>query len=272
MNYLRDNNDPRLKKYTKPSEGGEFTLNRPTAEEDQAGYDLFPKRTDFLKSVFDEAGAQYTWDDQGDQIVITMPEEVNYIGQPIRLNGHMSSLAQFGFFARPSEEVIRKKNTGGTATPETIILSAESFFLQAEAAVTGGGNAQALYQTGIKEAMKVWGVDDGSIDAFLATEEIAMLNGTNEENLEKIAIQRWIANYTDGYEAWSIVRDSGYPSTLASGVSDYEIYGPGTITAGAYPSRLRYGSGLQTSNPDNYNTAVQRQGPDMQETKLWWAK
>lgn len=272
VNYVRDNNDPRLKKYTKPSEGGEFTLTRPTAEEDQEGYDLFPKRTTFLRSVFDEAGAVYTWDDQGDKILITMPEEVNYIGQPIRLNGHMSSLAQFGFFARPSEEVIRKKNTGGTATPETIILSAESFFLQAEAAVIGGGNAQALYQTGIKEAMKVWGVDDGSIDSFLATEDMAMLNGTNEENLEKIAIQRWVANYTDGYEAWSNVRDLGYPSTLAAGVSDYDIYGPGTITAGAYPSRLRYGSGLQTSNPDNYDDAVQRQGPDMQETKLWWAK
>ena len=275
VNYLRDNNDPRLKKYTKPSEGGEFTLNRPTAEEDQQGHDLFPKRTDFIKSVFDEAGADYTWDDQGDQIIVTMPEEVNYIGQPIRLNGNMHSLAQFGFFARPSEEVIRKKNTGGTATPETIILSAESFFLQAEAKVKGltqEGDAQALYQSGIREAMKIWKVDDGSIDAFLASEDIALLNGTQTENLEKISIQRWIADYTDGYEAWSIVRDSGYPSTLAGGVSDYDIYGPGTITAGAYPSRLRYGSGLQTSNPANYDAAIARQGPDMQETKLWWAK
>lgn len=272
VNYLRDNNDPRLKKYTKPAEGGEFTLNRPSAEEDQEGHDLFPKRTDFIRSIFDEAGADYTWDDQGDKIVVTMPEEVNYIGQPIRLNGNMSSIAQFGFFSRPSEEVIRKKNTGGTATPETIILSAESFFLQAEAAIKGGGSAQALYQTGIKEAMKVWGVDDGSIDAYLATEEMALLNGSMDENLEKIAIQRWIANYTDGYEAWAVVRDSGYPASLAGGVSDYDIYGPGTITAGGYPQRLRYGSGLQTSNPDNYNAAVQRQGEDMQETKLWWSK
>lgn len=274
VNYLRDNNDPRLKKYTKASEGGEFTLNRPTPAEDQAGYDLFPKRTTFIRSVFDEAGATYTWDDQGDKIVITMPEEVNYIGQPIRLNGNMSSIAQFGFFARPSEEVIRRKNTGGTATAETIILSAESFFLQAEAIVKGlsTGDAQTLYQTGIREAMKLWKVDDGSIDAFIANESMALLNGTQAENLEKISIQRWIANYTDGYEAWSIVRDSGYPASLAGGVSDFDIYGPGTITAGAYPSRLRYGSGLQTSNPANYDAAIARQGADMQETKLWWAK
>lgn len=274
VNYLRDNNDPRLKKYTQPSAGGEFTLNRPDPAEDQEGYDLFPKRTAFIRSVFDEAGAQYTWDDQGDMIVVTMPEDVNYIGQPVRLNGEMYSLAQYGFFCRPSELVIRKKNTGGDATPETVLLSAESFFLQAEAIVKGfdTGDAQTLYQSGIREAMKVWGVDDGSIDAYLANEDMALLNGTQDENLEKIAIQRWIADYTDGYEAWSIVRDTGYPSSLAAGVSDYDIYGPGNITAGGYPQRLRYGSGLQSSNPDNYIAAIQRQGPDMQETKLWWAK
>ncbi|WP_186757108.1 SusD/RagB family nutrient-binding outer membrane lipoprotein [Echinicola salinicaeni] len=274
VNYLRDNNDPRLDKYVKPSLGGEFTLNRPAADEDQEGYDLFPKRTAFIKSIFDEAGAEYTWDDQGDKILITMPEETNYIGQPVRLSGQMSSLAQFGFFARPSELVISQKNAGGEATPETIILSAESFFLQAEAIVKGmaTGDATSMYQMGIKEAMRVWGVDDGSIDAFLSTESMAMLDGTKEENLEKIAIQRWIASYTDGYEAWAIVRDTGYPSSLAEGVSDYDIYGPGNITAGGYPQRLRYGSGLQTSNPDNYQAAVASQGPDLQETKLWWAK
>ena len=29
---------------------------------------------------------------------------------------------------------------------------------------------------------------------------MAQLNGTDEENLEKIAIQRWIVSYTDGFE------------------------------------------------------------------------
>jgi hypothetical protein len=274
VNHLRDNNDPRLKKYTKPSEGGEFKLNRPSADEDQEGHSLFPKRTAFIKSIFDEANAEYTWTEYADSVIVTMPEEENYIGQPIRLNGQMNSYAQFGFFCRPSEDVIRQKNTGGTATPETVLLSADAFFLHAEAIVKGftTGDAQEHYQKGIAEAMRVWGVDDGSIEAFLATEDMALLNGTSEENLEKISVQRWIANYTDGYEAWSIVRDSGYPKSLAEGVSDYDIYGPGTITAGGYPQRLRYGSGLQASNPDNYNAAISRQGADMQETKLWWAK
>ncbi|WP_200975056.1 SusD/RagB family nutrient-binding outer membrane lipoprotein [Echinicola sp. 20G] len=274
VDYLRDNNDPRLDQYVKPAAGGEFTLIRPTASEDQEGYDLFPKRTNFLKTLFDESGAEYTWDDQGSQIVVSMPENTNYIGQPVRLSGEMSSLLQFGFFCSPSDLVIQQKNQGGASTPETVLLSGESYLLQAEAVLKGlsSGDAQDLYQMGIKEAMRVWGVDDASIDAFLATEAIAQLDGTTDENLEKVYIQRWIAHYTDGYEAWAIVRDSGYPATLAAGVSDYELYGPGTITAGGYPQRLRYGSSLQASNPNNYNDAISNQGPDMQGTKLWWAK
>ncbi|GGZ21249.1 hypothetical protein GCM10007049_12370 [Echinicola pacifica] len=274
VNYLRDNNDPRLEKYTKPSQGGTFTLFRPAQAEDPEGYQLFPKRTAFLKSIFDEAGAEYTWLDNGSEVIVTMPEETNNIGQPVRLSSEMKPLVQFGFFSRPSELVIAQKNSGDAATPETVILSSESLFMQAEAILKGygTGNAQALYQAGISEAMKLWGVDDASISTYLSSEDMALLNGTSEENLEKIAIQRWIAHYTDGYEAWSIVRDTGYPASLAAGVTDYDLYGPGTIAAGAYPQRMRYGSGVQTSNPDNYNQATSTQGADLQETKLWWSK
>ena len=275
VNYLRDNNDPRLKLYTKPSQGGDFTLTRPDEVDDPDGFALFPKRAAFIKSVFDEANADYDWDDQGSVINITMPEDENYIGQPVRLNGPMASFAKYGFFSRPSEEVIRKKNTGGTATPETVLLSAESFFLQAQAAVMGigSGDAQALYEKGIKEAMKIWGIDDGSIETYIATEAMATLTGgTQAEMLEKIAVQRWIANYTDGFEAWAITRKTGYPSTLAGGVSDFDIYGPGTIAVGGYPQRMRYGSGAQAANPANFDAAIARQGADLQQTKLWFAK
>jgi hypothetical protein len=273
VNYLRDNNDPRLKAYLRPSQGGSYTLTRPDQTADPDGYDKFPYRTTFLKSVFDEAGADYTWVDLGTEINITMPEDFNYIGQPIRMNGDIKAFLKYGFFCRPSEEVIRKKNTGGTATSETVLLSAESFFLQAQAAEMGIGSgvAQTLYQLGISEAMKVWGVDDGSISTYLA-EPIAQLTGTPAENLEKIAIQRWLAAYTDGYEAWAIVRKTGFPSTLAAGVSDYDLYDPGTIALGGYPQRMRYGSGAQAANPTNFDAAIARQGPDLQETKLWFAK
>ncbi|WKN45090.1 SusD/RagB family nutrient-binding outer membrane lipoprotein [Tunicatimonas pelagia] len=278
VNFLRDNNDPRLEKYTQPALGGTATLQRPSATDNAAGHDLFPKRVAFIREVLDEAGATYTWTEgetEGNQtITVTMPEGENYVGQPVRLNGQMSGLAQYGFFCLPSEAVIQRKNRGGSAKPETVLLSAESFFLQAEAAVRGlvSGDAQALYQTGIREAMRLWEVNDGSIEEYLATQDMGMLNGTTEENLQKIAMQRWAAHYTDGYEAWAIVRDTGYPASLANGVDDYEIYDPGTIEQGRYPQRLRYGSNLQTFNPSGFAEAISRQGENVQGTTLWWAE
>ena len=94
---------------------------------------------------------------------------------------------------------------------------------------------------------------------------------TAEENLEKIAIQRWIAAYTDGFEAWAIVRDTGYPAELAAGVSDYDIYSAGTLN-GKYPQRMRYGNNEYNTNGAQLDKALQQQGADEQATTLWWAK
>ena len=100
---------------------------------------------------------------------------------------------------------------------------------------------------------------------------MALLNGTTDENLEKIATQRWIAAYTDGFEAWAVVRKTGYPASLADGVDDGDIFGKGDIN-GAYPTRMRYGNGAYSTNGDNLNVAIGRQGSDLMDTKLWWAK
>ena len=100
---------------------------------------------------------------------------------------------------------------------------------------------------------------------------MAKLNGTEDQNLEKIATQRWLANYTNGFEAWAIVRDTGYPSSLYSGVSDPDIFELGDLN-GAYPQRMRYGSGTYNTNGENTQKANSVQGDDVQGTKLWWAK
>lgn len=152
------------------------------------------------------------------------------------------------------------------------MTSAEAYFLQAEAAVRGlgGGDAQALFASGIKEAMKLWGVSDGAADSYIANQEVADIStGSQEEKLEKIANQRWLADYTDGFEAWAVVRKTGYPRELAVGVSDQDIFALGTLN-GKYPQRMRYGSGAQENS--NFSAVQGIQGPDMQGTQLWFAK
>ena len=118
--------------------------------------------------------------------------------------------------------------------------------------------------------MKLWSVSDGDAENYISSQDAANISaGTMEEKLEKIATQRWLVSYTDGFEAWAVVRDTGYPTELAQGVSNSIIYELGTLS-GDYPQRMRYGSGAQ-SNP-NYGQAVSTQGADVQATKLWYAK
>lgn len=269
IDVLRNNNDPRLKVYAQPAAGGTVKLTKPEGIE----ADYHDKRVDFILGVLDNAGVEYTRTDSvnGD-VTVTMPKDAYYVGQPTRLNGKINPYVAYEFFSTPAEEIIMAKNDGDIRA-ELVMSTAEAYFLQAEAAVRGlgAGDANALYQEGIRQAMLLWNVSDADISTYISTEAYATLSGTDEENLEKIATQRWIAAYTDGFEAWAIVRDMGYPLELANGVSDIDIYGLGDIN-GKYPQRMRYGTAAANNNGTNYANAVSQQGEDTQATTLWWAK
>lgn len=269
VDHLRNNNDPRLSKYCVPAIGGTVVLTRPAED---PGKSLFDKHVDFVLQALTDAGVEFTRTDEADMVTVVMPEGTEYVGQPVRMGSDIYSYIRNEFFSEPAPEIIAKKNSGTTMWDEIIMTTAESYFLRAEAALKGfDGDAEALYQEGLRYAMKLWGVTDGEIETFLTTEDMALLNGTTEENLEKISIQRWIAAYTDGFEAWAIARKSGYPSELTVTRTDPEIYGLGDLN-GVYPQRLRYGSNFQTQDGENYGIVTGRQGADRQDTKLWWAK
>lgn len=270
IDYLRDNNDPRLSKYARPIDGGDVTFTKPASG---SGATNFDKYVNFILGELDNAGVVYSRVDGANEVSISITPGNYYVGQPTRLNGDIYSQVKEALFSRPADIVINPKNQGKQIFPEIVSTAAEGNFLKAEAVVKGfgSGNAQALYQEGLRQAMKMWGVSDGEISTFLASEDMALLNGTTAQNLEKIAVQRWIATYTDGFEAWAIVRDTGYPTALAQGVSDFDIYASGDLN-GAYPQRMRYGSAVYNTNEANAQAANGTQGPDAQGTKLWWAK
>ena len=276
IDYLRDNNDPRLAMYAQPIDGGEVVFTEPVEGE---GVALFDKHVDFILEQLDNAGASYTRTDGTNEdglatVTIDVATDTPYyVGQPSRLNGLIYTHVKEALFSRPAELIINAKNQGKDIFPEIVFTAAEGNFLQAEAIVKGlaAGDAQTLYQEGIRQAMMIWGVDTADIETFISTEEMALLNGTADENLEKISIQRWIAAFTDGSEAWAIVRDSGYPAELAQGVSDYDLYSAGTLN-GAYPQRMRYGSAAYNTNGENTQAAVSAQGADVQGTILWFAQ
>ena len=280
---LRANNDPRLTKMARPIEGAgkTFTLTKPASGPNVA---LYPTHTAFVVNHLKDSGVDVTeGTDASGNVTITLGAGPYYVGQPVRTNGKVKPFLFADLWSRPSEYIVEKKNNNAPIAPQIIHTAAESHFLLAQATVLGvlSGNAETHYQNGIRHSMRMWGVTDAAAATYIANEAMAKLDGTTEQKLEKIATQRWVAYYTEGFEAWAVVRDTGYPVVYknANGtgynttntVSDTDVFELGNLD-GAYPQRMRYGSGAYNKNGANTEAANAAQGADKQSTKLWWAK
>ena len=103
--------------------------------------------------------------------------------------------------------------------PVRLLTNFQRAFILAEAALTLGtpGNPQALYTEGITASMRLAGVSDAQITAYLtANPNVATLSGTNQEKLNQIITQKWIAWTGNGLEAWNDWRRTGYPRLAVS--------------------------------------------------------
>jgi hypothetical protein len=273
INILKGDNDPRLAIMSKPIQGGSVTVSIvPRDGETDA---LVQKHLSFLKSTLDDAGlvqdTDYTWTETADELTITISENTYYVGLPSRMNGKLQKYFNTNLFSDPAENLTQKVNQGKPVLPSVIMLAGDTHFMIAEAILGGlaSGDAASYYQSGLRKVMEHWETISG---VSLDESNMGELTGTLDEKLEKVATQRWIANYTNSIEAWAIVRDTGYPSTAVSTSSDDDIISLAGPLNGAYPERLRYGSGVYSSNGDNVQAAVAKQGPDVMATKLWFAE
>ena len=272
INIMKSSNDPRLSKIALPSVGGSMTIVKPT---DGEGVSLIADHVAFLKSTLDKSGlildTDYTWTETAAELTIIMPENTNYIGMPSRLSPKIKGYMPDYLFSNPADIITQKTNEGKPLFPTILMTSADSHFMIAEAIVKGlaSGDANNYYQIGLEKAMAIW--ETSTTSDFLGS-NMGSLNGTVEENLEKIATQRWLANYTNGYESWSIVRDTGYPTTAVITSDNNDIYSFAGEMNGLQAQRLRYGTSVYGSNGENVNIAVSKQGPDNMTTKLWFAK
>lgn len=146
-------------------------------------------------------------------------------------------------------------------TPHSLLTWAESCFMKAEAAQKGyiSGSAEAYYNEGITASMNQFGITDAvAISVYL--------NGPAKfdpaKALEQIYTQRWIALYPNGHEAWSLVRQTGFPQM---NLPVYTFPGNNEM-----PRRKPYPDSEKQSNSENYQKAVDRMGGDSQYTRMWW--
>lgn len=157
-------------------------------------------------------------------------------------------------------------NAGNAKTPSFLMTFAEVAFIQAEAAERGigglgAGQARGFYEAGIRASMSQWGVNDAAaITAFLARPGIAYAGGA--EGLRQIALQKWVALFTQGSEAWSEYRRTGVPALQPGPAATNDIV----------PRRVFYASTEQSVNAASLKAAVARQGGDTFNTRVWWDK
>lgn len=141
-----------------------------------------------------------------------------------------------------------------------IMTYSELQFLLAEAAEKGliSGDASAYYTNGVKAAFQFVGLT--ASDAYLNQTGVAY-TGTSAEKLTKIGTQKWISLFYQGLEAWFDWRRTGIPALLPSVDNQNED---------RIPVRFIYPIREQALNAVNRDAAVQRQGPDDINTKMWY--
>lgn len=154
--------------------------------------------------------------------------------------------------------------SAGKQTPSYLLTFAEVSFIQAEAAERGIGGlsgAGAYYDAGVRASILQWGGTDAEADAYLQQPGVAYVGGAT--GLQQIGLQKWIAFFSQGTEAWSDWRRTGNPATIKMGPKAY----PDVLQI---PRRIPYSSNEQSVNAASLSAAIAQQGPDLYSTRMWW--
>jgi hypothetical protein len=178
------------------------------------------------------------------------------------------------------------------------MATAEADFLKAEGILLGwnmgGGTAQSHYEDGIRNSMRQWGItDDAAISAYIASSNTPIAPGdaqgspavssapiafgaTPALQREQITIQKWLALYPEGVEAWADIRRSRafklYP-VVHSENTDRPDPADTNVPSNNWIRRIPFINDEKISNGEEVGRAVPLlDGPDNIATPLWWDK
>lgn len=218
----------------------------------------------------------------------TAANEISEIPGVIPYKGTYKGIRQGTGFNHPNYYGC-SRSTISQDTDAILMTAAEIWFLRAEAALRGwsGESVQECYERGIRASFSQWNAEKVEeyiestkqpkdfVDALNPDFNIAAVNtvtpkwdeeATREEKLEKIIVQKWIACFPEGCEAWAEQRRTGYPKLFPVLVNDSRV-----IDTKKGPRRLNFSVGIQTANPEQYNALVtDLGGEDNCATNLWW--
>jgi len=173
-------------------------------------------------------------------------------------------LASFYEFAQVDRERLVKRTA-----PGFLVTAAQTNLLLAEAAhrqwITGV--AGEYFTEGVRAHMVQMALSDES--AAIDPAEIQTYLDNNPlvagTELEQINTQYWVATFLNGSEAFANFRRSGYPALAPNPF-------PGKDITGDFINRLTYPNSEISVNTENVNAAIARMGGDNLDVKVWWDK
>jgi hypothetical protein len=191
-------------------------------------------------------------------------------------------------------DVLGNNNQISTTKNIEVFMAAENYFSRAEGALNGwnmGGNAQTLYETGIRLSMIQWGItDNAAINAYIAGNTLPTVPdiATDFPNLglenvpvklpvawdasqanqrTQIAVQKYLALFPESWETWADLRRSDAKII-------YQILNTDNNDAGVGKSvmkRVIYVTNEYSANRDAVLDGISKLGgPDTGGTRLWW--
>ncbi|HEX2847531.1 MAG TPA: SusD/RagB family nutrient-binding outer membrane lipoprotein [Chitinophagaceae bacterium] len=166
--------------------------------------------------------------------------------------------------ANPNYAKILASGFRGTASAFPLITTSSVLLAAAEAAQRGWitGNAAALYEKGISESWRQWGIKNPTLLATYMTQPNVALT---TDALAKIQLQQYFAFYPNGTQAWANWRRTNVPALVPTPAA--------TNSSKQIPRRLTYGSLAYAVNTDNTNTAAGKiTGGDTPDSRVWWDK
>lgn len=147
---------------------------------------------------------------------------------------------------------------------------AEQCFIIAEGIEEGwvAGDAQEYYENGVKAMLEYYmdlpytadhvhgmAIDQDYIDNYFTDDAAYATTGTKEERLKQILTQRWLIDFFQG-------NGGNYPQFLRTGLPEYPLDPTTSLNpddTSVYPKRWKYPESEQTTNPVNYQKAIDDQ-------------
>jgi hypothetical protein len=251
----------------------DFTITRPFADILKGQRDTLNSKTHPWEGVTDPRLYMFT----------SPGPRGSYIGQPYGLPTYLSS----GYRGNAPNWYGAQPMHLQPDYPTPLMTYAELLYILSEY----NGFSEEEYREGIAASIDYWSevsgmpVDPAEAEAYV--EAVVEKGGVNAET---VAIQKYIDLYTNGTEAWTEIRRTGYPAQLTRpgdiivGAAENDVvlgedatgedvlFKPLSETKGLIIARVKYPTNESTVNGENFNAAVSQlqDGTNNYYSQMFW--